>query len=209
MVSYFGLYFTQSPRIKRKPYNYEVSCLFVYQSFQFGNDSEVGSFWETLTTFECKLWKISKKFGCCSKLSCATHSFTDLLNFKLNFQFSVLLWNVESSFSFNIRLWLRPVKLSEGFFYCFCAFLVCVSSQVCKTKYLWKSQKQFAIFSNLAYRLNSFVHFSVVFLGMRYKRMWGLSDEFTLVQVIGDGCSLSHQAFLSNTCCSTLMARGA
>lgn len=44
MVSYFGLYFTQSPRIKRKPYNYQVSCLFVYQSFQFGNYSEVGSF---------------------------------------------------------------------------------------------------------------------------------------------------------------------
>lgn len=39
--------------------NGEVSCLFVYQSLQFGNYSRVGSFRETLTRFECKLWEMS------------------------------------------------------------------------------------------------------------------------------------------------------
>lgn len=103
MVSYFGVCFSWSP--KEKLYDYEMSHLFVYQPFQFGNDSRVSRFWENVIRFGCNLWEIwKKKSGCCSKLSCTLHPFTDPLNFKLVFKFSSLFGKFTCFSSLNLIL---------------------------------------------------------------------------------------------------------
>lgn len=136
MVLDFGVYFSQGPREKKKMYE----CLYVYWPFQFGNYSRVGSFWETLARFDCKLWKTSRSLDAVQNYPVLLNPLQTswILNWYSSFLF--LFGNLGSRFSFVVRLWLTPIKLLRGFSDRFPAFPVWVSSWVCKTKCLWKSQ---------------------------------------------------------------------
>lgn len=138
MVSYFGVCFSWSP--KEKLYDYEMSHLFVYQPFQFGNDSRVSRFWENVIRFGCNLWEIWKK------------SLDAVLNYLVLFTLSLTHWILNLFSNFPVCLENSP------------AFPVWILSWVCKGECVWKLQIYFfAVFSILTCRLSFHVWFCLAF----------------------------------------------